>query len=98
MDKCTYSADSNVITLVESDIANAELSGMVKTESDGITLTAGISGTNAHAEFELQVFQLGRGDSGTFSCDMKIVTVSNIESIINIDLSDFSGDFKWTTA
>ena len=42
MDKCTYSADSNVITLVESDIANAELSGMVKTESDGITLTAAI--------------------------------------------------------
>jgi len=75
MDKCTYSADSNVITLVESDIANAELSGMVKTELDGITLTDGISGTNAHAEFEMHVFQLGRGDSGTFSCDMKIVAV-----------------------
>lgn len=73
MHKCTYSADGAVIDLITDDIANADLSGMVKTESDGITPTTGISGTNAHAEFELHVFQLGRGVSGTFSCDMKIV-------------------------
>ena len=73
MAKCTYSADGNTIDLVTDDKANEDLSGMVKTEAEGMTPTAGISGTNAHAEFELHVFQLGRGDSGTFSCDMKIV-------------------------
>lgn len=75
MAKCTYSADGNTIDLVTDDMANEDLSGMVKTEAEGMTPTAGISGTNAHAEFELHVFQLGRGESGTFSCDMKLVSV-----------------------